>query len=668
MNRMVAIFILSVISIFSTEAQIQGETENIFRPGESHSHKHVQLGPSYAWRLIEPLGLHEETDIDTTMLNYYRQSIPSLVSDAWTTTGNLGAEGINSIWMEREVPSDFFFRDALSHWILTGNKMKFYNTRIPMTLLSFNTGGGQETTQDRLRGIFSGNINRRAQIGANLDYLYSKGSYANQADKELTWGVNGSYMGDRFEFQGFYNHYNLLNKENGGITDDLYITDPAKLQGGVSSINSKSIPTNLSNAHNRYVGGQLYLNSRYKVGYWHHDQINDSTVRSTYIPVSSFIWTLEYTTGRHLFLDTSPGETSTFFANTYLNPNETRDITRYWALRNTVGISMLEGFHKWAKFGLAAYATYEIQHYKQTVDTLDRSIPGLTPFPDGIKAIQPEKSLNLLKVGGQITKQKGSLLTYRAGVEFGLVGPAAGDVNVNGTLTTHIPLPFDTISVSAFGELDNRHAPYLMTNYLSNHFIWQQDLPKTQRYRFGGNLIIPRSRTEVTAAFENVTNLLYWSTEGIPGTADKNVQVLSLRLEQGLKLGIFNWDNRITYQKTTRPEILPLPELAIYSNMYLLFRIATLKVQFGFDCDFYTRFYAPLYQPATMSFNLQNIKKVGSYPFMNLYANMKLGKARFYVMMSHINQGWFSKEYFSMPGYPVNPRRFQLGVSVDFAN
>ena len=661
-------FVCSLLTVLTARGQQQGQSGNIFRPDAPAPHKHVQLGPSYAWSLIEPLGLHEKATIDTTMLNYYRESIPSLVSDAWTTTGNLGGEGINELWEQRKAPSDFFFRDALSPWILTADKMKFYNTRIPMTLLSFNTGGGKETTQDRLRAIFSGNINRRAQIGANLDYLYSKGSYANQSTKDLTWGFNGSYIGDRFEFQGFYNHYNLVNKENGGITDDLYITDPAKLQGGVSSINSKSIPTNLSSAHTRYVGGQLYANSRYKVGYWHHEQINDTTVESTFIPVSSFIWTLEYTFGKHLFIDDSPYETANFFENTYLSPNGTRDVTRYYNLRNTFGINMIEGFHKWAKFGLAAYVTHELQKYTQTPDTLLREELNLSPFPAGINGIEPKKVLNLLKVGGQLTKQQGSLLTYRAGVEFGLIGPAAGDVNVNGQLTTRIPLRIDTVSISAYGELDNRHAPYLMQNYLSNHFVWQQELPKTQRYRFGGSLTIPRTQTRVDAGFENVTNLLYWNFAGIPTAADKNVQILTLSLQQNLHFGIFNWDNRVTYQKSSRPEFLPLPELTVYSNLYLLFRIATLKVQFGVDCDYYTRFYAPLYQPATMSFHVQDIKKVGNYPFMNLYLNMKLGKARFYVMMSHINQGWMSKEYFSMPGYPLNPRRFQLGISVDFAN
>ena len=109
-----------------------------------------------------------------------------------------------------------------------------------MTLLSYNFGGGRDNSQDRLTGVFSGNVNKKLQIGANIDYLYSKGSYNNQADKNLAWGLSGSYMGDRYELQAFYNHYNLLNKENGGITDDLYITDPELLQGGNASISPKN--------------------------------------------------------------------------------------------------------------------------------------------------------------------------------------------------------------------------------------------------------------------------------------------------------------------------------------------------------------------------------------------------------------------------------------------
>lgn len=593
-----------------------------------------------------------------------------MVSDAWATTGNLGAEGSNMIWLERHSSSDFYFRDPLAHWLPSEHTMKYYNSRIPMTLLSYNASGGKETAQERLKGDFSGNINSKAQVGALLDYIYSKGSYANQALKNLTWGASGSYMGDRYEMQAFYNHYNSLNKENGGITDSRYITDPAALQGGVSSINAKSIPTRLTAAHTRYVGGQFWMNHRYKVGYWHEEKTeNDTIVKRTYIPVMSFIWTMDYSFAKHLFYNTAPGEATGFFDNTFLSATGTRDETKFSSVTNTVGVSMLEGFHKYAKFGLAAYARYQFRTYTQTPDTLDHTVPTtLTPLPDYYFNIANKKNQNLLWVGGQMTKQRGTLLTYDVTAEFGIIGEAAGDINIDGNVGTKFRLLGDTVNISAYGRFVNAHAPYLMQSYRSNHFIWYNDFGKERTFKAGGILRIPHTGTAINIGVENIQNHIYFGADAMPVQHSGSVQVFSAKLEQRLKAGILHWDNRITYQTSSNEAVISIPKLAVYSNLYLKCNIATLKLQFGIDCDYYTKYYAPSYQPATMAFYNQREVKCGNYPFMNLYANMKLQKARFYVLFSHINQGWFGKNYFSMPNYPLNPRRFQIGVAVDFPN
>ncbi len=539
-----------------------------------------------------------------------------------------------------------------------------------MTLLSYDASGGHESVQERLKADFSGNINRRAQVGALLDYIYSKGSYANQAMKNLTWGVSGSYIGDRYEFQGFYNHYNSLNKENGGITDERYITNPAELQGGVSSINSKSIPTNLTAAHNRYVGGQLWMNHRYKVGYWHEEPTdNDTIVKRTYIPVMSFIWTMDYSFAKHLFYNDAPGEATNFFENTYLSATGTRDETKYTSVKNTHGNSMLEGFHKYAKFGLAAYATYEIRKYTQTPDSLDHSKPSsLSPLPEYYFDIPGKENQNLMWVGAQLTKYRGSLLTYDITGEVGIIGEAAGDIRIEGTIGSRFKLLGDTVSIKAYGRFNNAHAPYIMQNYRSNHFVWHNDFGKERRLRIGGILSIPHTRTHINVGVENIQNHIYFGGNALPVQHSGSVQVFSAQLEQKLQAGILHWDNRITYQTSSDEQVISIPKLAVYSNLYLLCRIASLNLQFGIDCDYYTKYYAPKYQPATMGFYNQQETKCGNYPFMNVYANMKLKKARFYVLMAHINQGWTGKNYFAIPGYPMNPRRFQIGVAVDFAN
>ncbi|MDE7471829.1 MAG: putative porin [Paramuribaculum sp.] len=633
-----------------------------------------------AWTMLPPLGLREKSTIDTLLLNYYLQAVPNDVTPAFATTGNLGAEGINMIYLDRPKGSPFFFRDALSYWLPVEGNHKFYNSRIPVTFVSYNTGGGRDNTQDRLKTTFSGNVNKKLQIGAMLDYLYSKGSYTNQSTKDLTWGASGSYIGDRYDLQAFFYHYNFLNKENGGITDDLYITDPAEVQGGVASIEPRSIPVNLSDAHSRLVGQELMINNRYKFGFWRDlptdstkpEEEADSITPREFVPVSSVVWTLNYVSNKHRFVNPNISEDHSFWKDTYLSMDGTNDVTKYSSFSNTFGIALHEGFHKYAKFGLSAFLTYELRNYTQNPDTLlrDETLPeGLTPYPYE-NLIDHKASEHLVWVGGQLTKQQGSLLRYEATARFGITGRAAGEMDLKGNLATAIPLFRDTLTVDAEGSFSNLTAPYLLENYVSNHFIWHNTFGKIRKFRIGGSISYPRTRTKIDVGVENIQNMVYFDSLSTPVQHGGNIQVLGASLTQNFKVGILNWQNRVIYQTSSDESVLPLPKLAVFSNLFILFKVSkVLDVQLGVDCDYYSKYYAPNYQPATMSFYNQDKIKCGGYPFMNAYVNMKLSKTRFYVLFSHINQGSIGgNDYFSLPHYPMNPRRFQIGLSVDFTN
>lgn len=656
MNKQVILYILIVMAFVSTEASAK---------------KPTILEPSYSWTASQPLGLRVPSSIDTLQYNYHREFVPSMASDAWASTGNFGCAGINQIFFERKESSEFIFADALEHWIPNADNQKFYNTRIPMTLLSYSWGGGRESGQDRLKGIFSGNAGKRIQVGAMLDYLYSKGGYDRQALKDFVWGFSGSYTGDRYELQASVATFNSVNHESGGIKDDAYITDPASLQGGDPNIDAKAIPVNLSSAFSRVKGSQFRMNHRYKVGYYEEKQVNDSTINRTYIPVSSFIWTFDYKTNTHKFVNENATEDGEYFENSYLSVDGTNEETKYWRIRNTIGIDMLEGFNKYAKFGLSAYATHEVRRYTQVCDTMLTSSykpENLTPFPEF--DIEPKTIENLLWVGGQLTKQRGSILTYGATAQFGIVGSVAGDIDVSGHLSTHIPLLGDTVSIVGEGFFRNTEASFLLKNYISNHFAWKNDFGKIRRFRVGGRIEIPRFGTTLSAGVENLQNYVYFNTLALPEQEGGSVQVFSASLSQNFRLGILHWNNRLTYQTSSNESVLPLPKLAVYSDLFLSFTVSkVLKINLGVDCNYYTNYYAPAYQPSTMSFYNQTEKKLGNYPFMNAYADMKLSKTRFFVMYSHLNQGMFGgNNYFAALHYPMNPSRFQLGISVDFAN
>lgn len=647
--------------------------------------KKPEIAPSYAWRVEEPLGVRVPASIDTLYENFSHRYVPQEVSAAWAATGNYCAEGRQMLWMERRKMSDFMFRDAVQTWVPSLEKAKFYNTRIPMTLLSYGFGGGKEDGQDALNVVFSANAGPKVQIGALLDYLYSKGSYQNQAAKDLTWGFSGSYTGNRFEFQGVFTHFSLLGKENGGITDDLYITDPAEVQGGNTSVNPKDIPTNLTAAHNRLTGTDLWLNSRYKLGFYKEEQVNDTTVRRTLVPVTSFIWTLRYRDGFHRFTDSRQQENTEFWPNTYFNLAETSDRQKYWSLKNTLGIALLEGFNKWAKAGLSAFLTIENRHYEMETllpdapDTPEGEVPdepAIDPSEEGEVTLKPNpypdlvtsQNQTLLWVGAQLLRQQGRLLNYDVTGQIGLIGDAVGEVKVDGRISTSFRLFGDTAQVNAFGHFSNLSAPWLVRHYLSNHFVWDNDFGKTRSLKFGGEVLLGRTGTFISAGVENVQNLIYFNSQALPVQEGGSVQIVSAKLKQNLKFGPVHWDNEVTFQTSTRQDVVPLPKVAVFSNLYALFRIATLKLQFGVSCDYFTKYRSLGFQPATMTFYNINGPEVGNYPFINVYLNCKLSKTRFFLMVSHVNQGLTGTNYFSMSHYPMNPRRFQLGVSIDFAN
>ena len=664
-KRLVILLMVMVAAVMNIAVAQEFTTE---KP-KSTKTKKQRVEPSYAWRVSEPLGLHYPSTLDTIHLDYHRTMVPSMVSDAWLTTGNYGAPGQNQIFFERPLAGEFLFEDAIDAWLHDTGTMRYYNTRIPMTLLSHSTGGDKYSNLDRTQLEFSGNVDRKTQVGGGIDYIYSKGSYDQPDDKDFTWRLFGSHMGDRYELQTFFSHYNYTTKESGGINDDRYITDPSEVQGGETRVDNKSIPTLLTNSHSLLEGSQFYLNQRYKVGYYRYrrDSVTDTIIDRTYVPVTSFIWTLDFRHSKHQFLNKSGREDTTFFDNTYLALGGTDESTRYWRLRNTVGVSLLEGFNKYAKFGFAVYGTHEVRRYTQVNTDSVQWAEGMDVLPVNVPH---RKTQNLLWIGGQLTKQRGSLLRYNATAQFGVLGDAAGEIDLTGDVTTRFKILGDSVSIKGYGYFKNLAVPYLLQHFVSNHYAWENNFSKTKRVRVGGELDIPFSWTNVNVGYETLSDYIYWNADGLPAQHGGAIHVLSARWHQGLHFKAFNWENSVTLQTSSNAQVLPLPKFAIYSNLYATLTIAhVLHVQMGVDGNYYTKYYAPVYNPATMTFHSQQEMECGNFAIMNLYANFKMKQARFFVAWTHFNQKIHSGDaYFATPHYPLNPARLQIGVSVNFVN
>ena len=152
-----------------------------------------------------------------------------------------------------------------------------------------------------------------------------------------------------------------------------------------------------------------------------------------------------------------------------------------------------------------------------------------------------------------------------------------------------------------------------------------------------------------------------------------NINVLTAQLKQHFKLGPINWENVITYQNSSNQSVLPVPMLNVFTNLYLGFKIAkVLTVELGADATYFTEYDAPDFCPQLNQYAIQQNDdsriKLGNFPFIDVYANMHLKRARFFVMMTNAASSSFNRKTFLTPHYPTDSSVLRMGVSWNFFN
>lgn len=399
-----------------------------------------------------------------------------------------------------------------------------------------------------------------------------------------------------------------------------------------------------------------------------------SWLKDEFVPVTSFIHTAKFDkyARKYQAYRTPAGFYRDEFNGDITTPgSDIKDPTDVLKLRNTFAVAMLEDFNKWAKFGLKAYLAHEIEHYS-LIDT-----------------ITAEKTYNENTVfaGAQLLKAKGHTFHYNVTGELGILGKNVGDLRVDFDGDVNVPLFGDTTRLLLNGFMHREKPVFMMRHFHSRNIWWDNDDLSAQLHtHLEGKISIERTRTVIRAAYDNIENYTYMAvandrndaglpvnyTAGVRQTS-RNISLVTAQVLQNFAFGKFKWENAITFQKSTEEDILPVPMLNVWTNLYLDFRIAkVLHCHLGAEAIYFTKYNAPEWCGQLMSYAVQeneNVRtKVGNYPFVNVYANFELKGCRFFAMMSHVNAGQGSLNYFTTPHHPMNERIFRFGLSWYFNN
>lgn len=539
-------------------------------------------------------------------------------------------------------------------------------------------GAGQSFSENEIPTVLSSNWNRDHNIHFFLTHRYNVGFYrdvpmteneikahkfAEQAKKEKE-----AREAEKAASGGLYGPSDELPAMSGGRPDGARIAGNEPVAAAADTLRTDTTRITVTSAAmaDSLLAAEAQADSLAKY------------MKKEFVPVTSFIHTLELDHFNHTYLAyATPAD---YYANTYYTIGATgyandsiNDNTRYLSLKNTVGIGMLEGFNKWAKAGVKVFATHQLRRYDM-IDVEDSR---------AVKQLWHEHSIS---VGGRLSKTQGRTLHYNLSGELWLAGEDVGQLKVDGQTDLNFALWADTVRLAAKAYFYRLNPDFLFRHFHSRHAWWDNDdLSMTTRTRVEGLFSYEKTHTQLRVGLEAMQNFTYLgmsynaTDQGRTAVSaqvvqqSSNISVITAQLQQQLRLGPLHWDNVLTYQSSSSKEALPLPTLNVFSNLYLSFRIArVLSVELGAAATYFTKYDAPDFFPAFNQYavqqNVDSRVTLGNQPFVDVYANMHLKRARFFIMMSNVTGTSMNRMNFLTPHYPLNSSVLHFGVSWNFFN
>ncbi len=766
MNRLLTILCLLLLTTQIVRAQDtfnqideQGNVSqrntnfNVHNKDTTKTNKEIPKGMR-VWTVDRKFGNVMPTTPDTLHHLYMNTTLNTGRYGEYNTTGNNYTARISRIFIDRKESSSFIFTDPYSFFMKAPEELHFTNTLSPITYINYDNCGDKQNGEDHIAAKFAVNANKRLGMGFETDYQYARGYFSNQSVSHFNGTLFASYLGDKYNMHFIFSTNHQKAAENGGITNDEYITHP---EAQTTSFADNEIPTVLSQNWNRNDNQHVFLSHRYNIGFYRKVQMTeeelkarkfaeesrkekeekelpkektpsgrseapkgrpegaviagmeppktgsddlaadttrikiddqamrdsiraqeiadsiDATMKKEYVPVTSIIHTFElHNYKRSYWAYATPADyyKDSYYANEH--GDSIFDDTKHLQVKNTFGLALLEGFNKYMKAGLKGFITHEYRRY-QMPDTLD-----LLP-------IQQKWTENTVSVGGQLSKTQGRTLHFNLLGEFWIVGEDAGQLKLDFNTDLNFRLLGDTVRLAAHAYFHRLNPTFYQRRYHSANLWWDNDLNKETRTRIEGIFSYDKTNTRLRVAIEEIQNYTYFGinylatsngrtsmTAGVEQESG-NINVLTAQLHQNLRLGPLNWENVITYQNSSNKDVLPLPTLNLFSNLFLKFKIArVLGVELGANAVWFTKYYAPDFCPMINQFAVQQNEdsrvELGGFPFVNAYANMVLKGVRFFLMMTNVTHSSGNRMKFLTPHYPTNGSVIHLGVSWNFFN
>ncbi|MCM4156597.1 putative porin [Gramella sp. AN32] len=583
---------------------------------------------------------NDTTFVDTTLtitkdytFNYLRKDNFELL--AFPNTG----QTYNSLSFIKDYHSFFpeFGARARHFNFMEVEDINYYHVPTPFTDLYFKTVPEQG---QQLDALFT--INTSQNFNAFIAY---KGTRALGRFQHILTSTGNLRMGfsydsddDRYHAKGHFVSQDLLNEENGGLTDQSiqqYIDKEEEFD------DRSILEVNFEDAKSTLFGKRFYLNHSYRLA-GQKDSLNSFSLGHVF----------DYSYKKFQFKQNA-SKTDIFgpsFESSNLN-----DETRLKHLMNELSLNLQNNVL--GSISLAAGMTnYEYGYNSIYINGEDEIVTN-------------KLAGNIPHVGGNYKKNIGG---------FDVTGEAR--INISSEL------PGNYFDASAgyrlnefnkirFGFNQNSSAPnFNFLLYQSDYinYNWQNDFSNESSQRLYAKLDLSKI-AQVNADLIQTQNYTFFAENANgdvkPFQSGDPLRYFKVRAEREFNWGIFGMYHTLMYQNVLEgSDVLNVPDFVTRNSVYyqdFWFKEA-LYLQTGFTLKYFTKYQMNAYDPVLAEFYIQDAQEFSNFPVVDFFFNAKVDTARLFFKLQHLNALFNGNNNFSAPGYPYGDFLLRFGIVWDF--
>ena len=512
--------------------------------------------------------------------------------------------------------------------------VKYFHVPTPFSELLFKTVMKQGQFTDAL---FSTNISKNLNFSIAFKGLRSLGNYQNilSGSKHFRFTTKYNSADNKYNFKIHYVNQFLENQENGGLTPQSITNfeseDPLFKERSKLSVN-------FEDAINYFSSKRYFLDNEFFIN---KNKINSLAIGHSF----------EYETLSNSY---NQSKASDLYGKFSPGLNNIYDKTELKTTINKFYSNLSSNFLGEIKI---IFTNYDYNYKTNT-------------FSDNSNVLSGNENAISLKFDKTLFNHKVSVVLNK-----NLFGNRLGDV-INANLSSKKSKDF---RYSLGFNIMSKHPGFYYELYDSGYSTvnWKNNISKTKINNifidFESNLI-----GKAKLDFRFIKNFTYFSTDQgqknlipIVNQNTSTIQYLKIKWFKEIIFGKFTLDNSLIFQKVNQnKDILNVPKILARNTFYYSDTIlkGAMFFQAGLSLKYFSKYYSNEYNPLISSFHIQNQKKIGEFPILDLFVNAKIKQTRLFLKAEHFNSTFSGNDFYSSPHYPYRDFIIRFGLVWNFFN